>query len=120
MNPLLQSALTSALRWALAILAGYLVKHGIFSDSAAEGYVEAAVPALIALGWSWWEKSNVQKKILTALMMPAGSTENDLKAHLDSGAVTPTIFTPPSTAPGVPLPVQNPTKPVPTYPVTSK
>lgn len=103
MNPLLTSALTSALRWALAILAGYLVKHGIFSDDLAERCIEAGIPALLALGWSLWEKSNARKKVLTALMMPIGSTENDLKAHIASGAPTPTVFTPPSTAPGVPL-----------------
>ena len=112
MNPLLQSALTSALRWALAGLAGYMVTHGIFTDDQAGKLIEAAVPAAIALGWSLWEKSNARKKVLTALMMPSGSTEDDLKAHIASGAATPTIFTPPSTPPGVPAP-----QPTPTYPV---
>jgi len=101
MNPILQSAIGSILRWALAIIAGYIVKKGIWTATDATTYIEAGTMALLALGWSLWEKYSKRSKLLTALMLPAGSTENDVNAHLASGAGTPSVLTPPDTAPGV-------------------
>lgn len=102
MNPILQSALGSILRWALAIAAGYLVKAGIWDANDAETYVATAALALLALGWSWWQKYHDRIKLLTALTMKPGATENDVIAHIASGAPTPTVSTPPNTIPGVP------------------
>lgn len=98
MNPLIQSALGSILRYLLMIAATYLVKHGIWTASAAEGYVEAAAVALLALGWSWWKIHRNQIKLLTALSLPQGSTENDVKAAVASGAA-PSVLTPTNVAP---------------------
>ena len=99
MNPILQSAIGSILRYLLMILATYLVKHGIWTASAAEGYVEAAVVALLALGWSWWKIHDNRVKLLTALSLPVGATENELKAHIASGAPVPSVLTPPNSVP---------------------
>ena len=104
MNPILQSAIGSILRWALALLAGYIVKKGIWTEGDATTYVSAGTLALLALGWSLWQKYTARSKTLTALMMPAGSTEDELKAHIASGAPTPSVLTPSNTAPGVPAP----------------
>ncbi len=101
MSPLVQAALGSILRWALAIGAGYLVRVGIWTSSEAQTYVTAGALAILALGFSFWVKYKDRVKILTALTMPADSTENDLKAKV-SIAVTPSVLTPPDTAPGVP------------------
>ncbi len=102
MNPILQSALLSLVRWALAIAAGFLVKAGIWDASDAETYVAAGALALLALGWSLWLKYRDRVKLLTALTMTPGATENDVIAHIASGAPTPTVSTPPNTIPGVP------------------
>ena len=102
MNPLLQAALGSILRWILALGAGYLVKAGIWTADDASSYVIAAALALLALGWSAWEKYHSRVKILTALWMPRNSTEHEVDVHLDMGLPTPAISTPVNTVPGVP------------------
>jgi hypothetical protein len=102
MNPLAQAALGSILRWVLTLAAGYLVKAGIWTGSEAETYVTAAALAGLGLGWSLWKNYHGRLKFLTALMMPEGSTENDVKAHLDSGAPTPPVSTPKNEAPSLP------------------
>jgi len=80
------------------IAATYLVNHGIWTASAAEGYVEAAAMALLALGWSWWKIHSNQIKILTALTMKPGSTQSDLNKQVSAGA-TPSVLTPTTAAP---------------------
>ena len=98
---MLQSAIGSILRYGLMILATYLVKHGIWSQSAAEGYVEAAVTALLACGWSWWKIHSNRIKLLVALM-PGPKTEDEVNAHISSGLPVPSVLTPSNTVPGVP------------------
>lgn len=102
MNPILQSALGSVLRWALMIGAAFLVKKGIWTDSEAGRYVEAAIVAALSLGWSLWEKYKSRIKFLTALM-PGPKTEDEVKEHIASGAATPAVLTPSNTVPGVPV-----------------
>lgn len=102
MNPILQAALTSIVRWLLAVGAGYLVKAKVWSDSDATTYVTAGALAIITIGWSLWEKYRERSKLLTALMMPALSTEDELKARVKTG-VTPSILTPSNTIPGIPI-----------------
>lgn len=113
MSPILTSALGSILRYALMLLVPYFVKHGIWTQSAAEGYVEAAVAGLLALGWSWWKIHGNRVKLLTALAMPDGATENDLNAHIASGSTAPSVLTPPNTVP-VSVPTFAPKAPTPT------
>jgi hypothetical protein len=100
---ILQSAIGSILRWALMLGVAFLVKRGIWTSSEAGGYVEAGVVALLALGWALWNQYKSRVKFLTALM-PGPKTEDDVVAHIASGATTPSILTPPNTVPGVPLP----------------
>lgn len=102
MNPILQSALGSILRWALMLGAAALVKHGVWTDTEAGRYVEAGVVALLALGWSLWQQYKNRVKFLTALM-PGPKTEDEVMAHISSGEATPSILTPPNTVPGVPI-----------------
>lgn len=105
MNPILQSALGSILRWALMLFAAFLVKHGIWSDSDAGKYVEAGVVALLTLGLSLWQKYKSRVKFLTALMPVAvggPQTEAEVDAHIARGAPTPSLTTPVNTVPGVP------------------
>lgn len=99
MNPILQSALGSILRWLLALLAGYLVKAGIWTNSNAQAYVAAGTLALLALGWSLWQKYHSRIKFLTALTMPVGATENDVKAQVATGQALPAVNTPADTIP---------------------
>ena len=93
MNPILQAALGSIIRWALAILVGYMVKHGIWEDTEAKTYVAAGTIAILTLGWSLWQKYHSRIKILTALTMPEGSTENELNTQIIT-KVTPSVTTP--------------------------
>lgn len=93
MNPLLVEALGSVLRAALNIGAGWLVAHGIWASSDAEKYVGAAAIALITLGWSIWQKYGMRTKLVTAMAMPSGVSENQVKAVVDD----PNIATPPVT-----------------------
>jgi hypothetical protein len=99
---MLSSAIGSLLRYGLMILATYLVKHGVWTQSAAEGYVEAAVTALLALGWSWWKIHGNRVKFLVALM-PGPHTEDEVNAHIAAGLPVPSVLTPSNTVPGVPI-----------------
>lgn len=101
MNPILQSALGSILRWGLAIFAGYLVKAGTWEATEAETYVGAAALALLALGWSLWQKYHARIKLLVALTLPHGSTEKDVNAKVAIGHF-PSVMTTADTAPTLP------------------
>ena len=98
---LLQSAIGTFLRAGLMVLATWLTKHGICSDSDASKYVDASVVALLTIGWGLYQKYQSRVKFLTALM-PGPKTEDEVNAHIVSGAVTPSVFTPTNTVPGVP------------------
>ncbi len=102
MNPILQEAIGSLLRWAFAFVAGWLVQHGIWTQSAASTYVAAAALGVVSIGWSLWQKYESRIILLTALTMTAGTTENGVKAQVASGVMLPTVLTPPDTIPGVP------------------
>jgi hypothetical protein len=99
MNPILQSAIASILRWLLALGAGFLVKHGIWSSPDADSYIASGSLAIIALGWSLYEKYKSRSKLLVALTMPVGATEGDVIARVKSGHPTPPISTPANTVP---------------------
>jgi len=78
MNPMLQEAIGSILRWLLAIAAGYLVERGVWSDAVADKYVDAATLGILSLLWSLWQKYK------SRLTMPAGRTEDQAKAIVDN------------------------------------
>lgn len=102
MNPILQEAVGSILRWGLTIIAGWAVSHGIWTASAAATYVTAGVLALLTLGWSLWQKYVARRKLVTALTMAPGTTEVQVEQKIASGTPVPTVTTPPDTVPGVP------------------
>lgn len=103
MNPMAVAAITSILRWGLAIGAGYFVHKGIWTSSDATTYVEAAALGIVSLAWAQRAWFVARVKFLTALWMPHGSTENDVNARIAAKLQTPAISTPANSAPGVPL-----------------
>jgi hypothetical protein len=107
MNPVVTAALSSILRWVLALGAGYLVKAGIWTGSDAQTYVAAGALGLLSLVWSQWDKITSRIQFLTALSR-GPSTEAAVNQHIAMGLPTPTVFTPPSTIPGVPVPPELP------------
>ena len=101
MTPIIQAQLASLLRSLLWVLGTYLVRKGIWTNAAAERYIEGAAPIIIALGWSYWKNHANQVKALTALAMPAGSTENDLNTQIATKATAP-VSTPANQPPEIP------------------
>ena len=89
MNPLYQEALASIIRWVLAIGAGFLVERGIWAEADAAGYVSAAALAVVALGWSFYQKYTMRTKLVTALALPA-TTEAKLETKIAAGESAPT------------------------------
>lgn len=85
MNPILSAALGSLIRWVLAIGAGYFVEHGLWTQADATIYVTAAALGVLSLGWSLWVKYRGRITFLTALEMPKGATEADVKATIAEG-----------------------------------
>jgi hypothetical protein len=78
-----------------------LFKKGILTGTQAEGVVEALATAIVALAWSYWKNHTNRVAVVTALAMPQGSTENDLKAQIVTKA-TPSVLTPVNTPPEIP------------------
>ncbi len=102
MNPMAEEAIKSIVRAGLMFLAGYLVHAGIWTEADATKYVSAASLGIISIAWSQraWFLSRL--KLMTALTMPPGTTEDDVTQKIKSGAPIPTVKTPPNTVPGVP------------------
>lgn len=96
------AAIGAILRWILALGAGYLVSHNIWTSADASTYVTAASLALISLGWSQWQKYSARRVLVTALASPFSTTEAAVKAKIASGAIVPTVTTPADTIPGIP------------------
>ncbi len=77
-NPILKRILASGVRAGLAALTGWLVAHGYASESEAASLATELAPVLVALLWSAWEATKVNKRIEVALNMPAGSSKDSL------------------------------------------
>jgi C4-dicarboxylate-specific signal transduction histidine kinase len=93
MNPMAEAALGSILRWAFAIVAGYIVKQGIWSAGDAERYVAAAAIATLSLAWSAWNKYRGRMKLVTALQL-AQATEHQVEARIaDPNISNPSVNT---------------------------
>jgi hypothetical protein len=73
--------------------AGLLVEHGIWTDAEAKTYVGAAALALAALLWSLYQKYWHRLKLVTAMGLPAGTSEQHVEAVIDS----PLVSKPPTT-----------------------
>jgi hypothetical protein len=85
MNPLLSEAIGSILRWLLAGAAGWLVQHGIWTQAQSQTYIMAAALAVLSLGWSLWQKYKSRVHFLTALEVPAGTSEDAVKFRVADG-----------------------------------
>lgn len=109
MNQLITQIIGTVVRAGLTALSAFLIQRRLMTSEQA-GQLSSmlfdqiinALPAAAALAWSAWQKYKSRSKLLTALMLPPGSTENCLHAYIASGAATPVITTPPNTSPGVP------------------
>jgi hypothetical protein len=94
-NPLVTEMIGSLVRAALVYLGGFVVSHGIWTASDLERYASGLTLILIAVGWSWWQKRNMRTKLVTAMAMPAGVSENDVKALVnDPNVATPSVTLP--------------------------
>lgn len=101
MNPLLVEALGSVVRAVLNIGAGWLVARGIWTSEKAETYVAAGALALIAYGWSVWQKQHMRAKLVTSNAL-AGVTEREVHAMVkDPDVATPSVGTPKDMVPTI-------------------
>lgn len=109
MSALLLDILGTWLRAAAIALSAYLVEHHIVTSGQGDQlsmelarHLALILPAVLALAWGTMKNVWQKRAVLTALMMPSCSTENDLKATIKTGA-TPSVRTPSDTVPGIPL-----------------
>lgn len=93
MNPLLVEVYGSIARAVLQVGAGWLVGHGIWSQSDSEKYVGALALIIVTTGWSIYQKYGMRAKLVTALAMPAGISEKQVQAAVSD----PDVNTPPVT-----------------------
>lgn len=93
MNPLVVELIGVLARWALSVLGGYLVVHHILTPDQSERFTDGAVryvldhallwgSMLAPLVWGIWAKCRSRVKFLTALEMPAGSSEAEVKTEI--------------------------------------
>lgn len=109
MDPMITEFIGVLVRWAITTAIAYLVSQHILTED--QGATFAAdfthkalisLPLLAPLAWGLWVKYRGRVKLMTALSMPANSTENDVKTKIALGQPTPSVLTPPNTVPGVP------------------
>lgn len=108
-SPLFWELCGAIIRWALAVLGAWMVEKHIITADQSEAYVKAfthdlllAMPMIAAIAWSVIAKYRTRIKFLAALSMTNLATENEVNAKVKSGALTPSVSTPPDTVPGVP------------------
>lgn len=102
MNPMIRDYVVTLIRTLLLAGAGALVKSGLAEEGSFDELATGLATAIVTIGWALWSKYKARKHLVTALTLPQGSTENDVKAAIKSG-VTPTVTTPSNTVPGVPV-----------------
>lgn len=119
MNPMLQQFLATLIRAGLLAISGWLVKAGLFKESDLDNYIAGATVFVLTVLWALWVRYKSRVHFLTALTVPPGTTENEVKLIAQT-EVTPTVLTPPNTVPGVPKEggtsnIQPPDPPVPPF-----
>lgn len=84
--------LATFIRWALALVAGWLISKGIVSQEQIDSWmpelVAGIVAALVPLLWALWTRIAHRVGFLVALDLPSGSTQADVKdatASLSAG-----------------------------------
>lgn len=78
-GPIVKRLLTSGIRAGLVAASSWLVAKGYATEQEGANLVVDLLPIAVALAWSAWEAAQVDKKIETALKMPAGKTKADLE-----------------------------------------
>ncbi len=109
MNPIVLDVLGVLARSLLLALTGYLQKRHLLTPEQSDKFVTLAVehflvwaPGALALAWGLWKSWFARKKLLVAAAADYPMTENEVKAIIKSGCVTPTVSTPKNSIPGVP------------------
>lgn len=101
MNPLLVEAIGAIVRWGLTFVAGYLIKAGIWTEASSASYIVAGSAAIIALGWSIWQKYKMRLKFLMAASAPRKMTEEQVEEQVKTNPV-PSVTTPKTEVPKTP------------------
>ncbi len=108
-NPIVLDVLGVLSRSALLALTGYLQKRHLLTPEQSDKLVTLAVehlliwaPGALAVAWGLWKSYWGRKKLLVAQSAGYPISENEVKAIIKSGIVTPTVSTPKNTIPGVP------------------
>lgn len=92
MNPIIAEALGSIIRWALTLLVPIFVSSGIWTAEKSTEYIAAATLAILALGWSLYQKYSNRLTLLTALATPEPLTEEEAKRK--AAVAAPPVTTP--------------------------
>jgi hypothetical protein len=96
LNPLIKGWVSGLIRHVLVALGTLLAGYGIASPEDVTSFTEAAVPIVVGLvfvvgaqGWSWLETFWTRQKLVTALALPAGKTEQHVEAVIALGNAPP-------------------------------
>lgn len=89
MNPIVIKAMGSLVRAGLMLAVPFFVSRGIWTTDEATATLAAVATALTALGWSIFEKYKSQKKLVTALALPAGVSEKQVEHRVATGPTPP-------------------------------
>lgn len=75
----IKEALFAAIRYASAPLVIWLVAHFNVTADNANAFIAGGATYLVAFIWSLFNKYRAEKKIVTALELPAGSSKETLR-----------------------------------------
>lgn len=75
LNPIIKKSLGSVIRAVLMLAVPYMVSQGIWTTDQGTEMMTGIAAALAALVWSLYEKYHSQKKLVTALAAPAGTSQ---------------------------------------------
>jgi len=99
-NPLYTEIIGSWVRTGLGMLSIVLISHHLVTATQGEALttlwftqIMNSIPAAISLGWGAWQKFKSRQKLVTALTMPVGTTENAVVAKIATGVGVPAVTT---------------------------
>jgi hypothetical protein len=93
MDPFYRALIGSVVRWLMTSIGSYLVaQHVLAADQTDRlttdvvNHAMMAAPIVVAIAWSVWQKYRSRIKFLTALEVPAGTSERKVDALVKNGA----------------------------------
>lgn len=89
MNPMVKEIAGAIIRWALTAAFAVLVTKGVLTQEQATYAIGGLVGLLLTLIWVVWVKWGQRLKIVTALALDSGTTEQQLEAMIKRGAAPP-------------------------------